>query len=741
MIDSQWFSVSATPFSIVFGVIIIAVCLALSWIALKRTGFKRSHVGLELLRLSLVIMVAIAICQPEWLQKFLPKEKPVVAVVWDESGSMDTQDMVDSRGGAAAPFISRRESIQTLINPANWQPVRDRPNADPLNIAIEPFSSALARPRQGSDLNAALVATIEKHANLRAVVMISDGSWNIGGSPTQSATQLRMKNVPVFAIGVGSETALPDIEVTSLDAPTFGVVNKPTRIPFSITSTLARDAQISVVLTSSDDDEITGEYTIPANSVLRETFVWSPKQIGDYELKIDVPVTDGERITDNNTISAPISIRKESLKVLVVDSFPRWEYRYLRNALARDPGVDVACLLYHADLKHVGGGKDYIKKFPQTLDELSKFDVIFLGDVGVGDGQLTLEDCRRIKGLVENQATGLILMPGFRGRQLSLVETELGDLFPILFDMRQPRGWGSRIPGEFQLTELGSQSLLTKLADSPAANTSVWRSLPGFQWFAPILRAKVGSQVLAVHATESNENGRIALLVTKTYGAGKILFMGTDGAWRWREGVEDKYHYRYWGQVVRWMAYQRNMANGESVRLFYSPDRPRTSETLSLNANVMALDGEPLQNGNVNVQIVAPSGNTQTVKLAAQTDAEQWGLFSGFFVPEENGEHVATLTCQETGANLQTTISVQGLEREKIGRPANLEALQEIVLITRGKMVAVEKTMDLMNAINDLPEPEPQIRRIRLWAHPVWAGTMIFLLAGFWVGRKFVGFI
>jgi hypothetical protein len=291
------------------------------------------------------------------------------------------------------------------------------------------------------------------------------------------------------------------------------------------------------------------------------------------------------------------------------------------------------------------------------------------------------------------------------------------------------------------LTEVGSQSLLTKLADSPAANQSVWRSLPGFQWYAPVLRAKVGSQVLAVHASESNENGRIVLLATKTFGVGKILFMGTDGAWRWREGVEDKYHYRFWGQVARWMAYQRNMAGGDSMRLFYSPDRPRTGQTLSLNANVMALSGEPLQDGNVNVQIVAPSGKTQTVKLSAQSEDEQWGLFSGFFVPEENGQHDATLTCQETGATLETTISVQGLEREKIGQPANLDALQEIAAITRGKLVSVEQITELMNAIKELPEPEPQIRRIRLWAHPIWAGTMILLLGLFWVGRKLVGFI
>jgi len=745
MIDSQWFSLSITPFAILFGLSIIVACCVLSWMALKRTGFKRSHVALELLRLVLVTMVAIVICQPEWLQQFLPNEEPVVAVVWDESGSMQTQDVVDPQGGPTAVAISRRDSIQSLVDAKNWESFQGEENPNQLKIVIEPFSSSLAAAKQGSDLNAILATTMEKHDNLRAVVMISDGSWNVGGSPTESASQLRMKDIPVFTVGVGSETALPDIEVTSLDAPTFGVVNKPTRIPFTISSTMARDVPVTVRFASSNGSEMDwdmeSQFVIPANDVLQGTFVWSPKKVGEYRLTISVPPQDDERITANNEMSAPISIRKESLKVLVVESYPRWEYRYLRNALARDPGVDVSCLLYHPDLEAVGGGKDYINEFPQTLDELAKFDVIFLGDVGIGDGQLTVEDCRNIKGLVQNQATGLILMPGMAGRQLGLAETELSDLFPVLFDLKQPKGWGSLLQSEFQLTEAGSQSLLTKLADSPAANRSVWQSLPGFQWYAPVLRAKVGSQVLAVHATESNENGRIALLATKTFGSGKILFMGTDGAWRWREGVEDKYHYRFWGQVARWMAYQRNMAGGESMRLFYSPDRPRTGQTLSLNANVMALSGEPLQSGNVNVQIIAPSGNTQSVKLSSQSDAQQWGLFSGYFIPEESGEHDATLVCQETGATLNTKISVQGQQREKLGKPANLETLKEIAAITRGKLVPADQMTDLFNAIKELPEPEPKIRRIRLWAHPLWAATMVTLLGLFWTGRKLVGFI
>ena len=46
------------------------------------------------------------------------------------------------------------------------------------------------------------------------------------------------------------------------------------------------------------------------------------------------------------------------------------------------------------------------------------------------------------------------------------------------------------------------------------------------------------------------------------------------------------------------------------MRLFYSPDRPRTGDVLTLNANVMSLSGEALRDGMVidlPKQIFAPS--------------------------------------------------------------------------------------------------------------------------------------
>jgi hypothetical protein len=718
---------------IIIGVLAVAVTAVLCWIAWQRSGFAKGTGALEAIRLLLVVLVALTLNQPEILQEFHPEEVPTLVVLYDESNSMLTKDIIDEANPTNPPS-SRADWIKPLLEKEVWKELDGR-----FNLVFEPFSSGEKNAKEATDLNSVLASTLENHSNLQAVVLFSDGDWNVGDPPVRAATQFRMKNTPIFAIGVGSATKLPDIEIVSVDAPQFGVIRKSIRIPFVIQSSLPRDFDATVTMKPSKGPELTRQVRVPAMSVFQDSFTWLPTEIGDFKITVSIPKHASEVLTDNNERTVPVSVRKEAIKVLLVESLPRWEYRYLRNALERDPGVDVSCLLFHPDIQVVGGGKGYIEKFPENLEQLSKFDVVFIGDVGVGPGQLTVEQCRLLKGLVQNQASGLIFMPGFRGGHFSLQATELYDLYPVVLDDTQTRGWGSRTPAQFELTDTGRSSLLTKLEEAEDDNATVWRSLPGFHWYAPILRARAGTEVLAVHKTQSNRYGRIPLLVTRTFGTGKILFMGTDGAWRWREGVEDKYHYRFWGQVARWMAYQRNIASDDSMRLFFAPDRPRTGAVVTLNANVMGASGGPLQNGTVIVRVVSPTDETETVRMSAI--GSEWGLFSGRFTPKEPGEYKLQMTCRENGSTLNTTLTVQGVAREKLGQPARYDVLKEIATVSRGSLTDTSKTKALLAEIADLPEPEPIIRRVRIWSHIAWASFLIFLLAVFWVGRKFNGVI
>ncbi|MCA9024112.1 MAG: hypothetical protein KDA86_02745 [Planctomycetaceae bacterium] len=729
---SQSLTFQATPAAILLGVLTIGATVVVCVLAWRRSGYRPTTGLMEGLRLLIVSLIAITLLQPEWLTEYRPESRPSVLVLTDISRSMETRDVVDAANPSTLPR-TRAEAAAALQDETFWQSLTSR-----FDVVQESFSSSLPEPAEGSDLNLALTDALKKHDNLAAVVLTTDGDWNAGEPPVRAASELRKKGVPVIAVAQGSDSRLPDLDLLRVDAPTFGVAGKALRIPFVIDSSLPRETTATVTLTTSSGEAVTSQVTIPAMGQLNDSLLWTPYEEGEYELTVKVPVDRAEVIPENNERVVPIAIRTEELRVLLVESLPRWEYRYLRNALERDPGVEVSCLLFHPGLSKVGGGKGYLKAFPGTMDELSEYDVVFLGDVGVEAGQLTLEDCRLIKALVQSHASGLVWMPGMRGAQLSFVGTELEELYPVVLDPSQPRGWGAQVPAHMELTEAGRRSLLTQLEDTEDANIRLWETLPGFQWFAAANRPRAGSEVLAVHQSQSTEFGRVPLLVTRTYGTGKILYLGTDSAWRWREGVEDKYHYRFWGQVARWMAYQRSMAQGETMRLFYSPDRPKSGDTVALFANVMQSTGEPLQGGHVSVSVVGPDGESETVRLAPE---DEWGLYQGAFTPDDAGEYKLTLSSRESDATLETTLAVRNIRRERIGQPARIDVLNEIAAITGGQVLQVTELSQLTERLAALPEPQASIRRLRLWCHPVWAGFLIVLLGLFWTGRKLTGVI
>lgn len=733
-----------TPWSVVTSVVLVLIAAGLCFAAWRRSGYRASMGLLELLRLALVIVAAVLLNQPEVVHEYRPEEKPTIAVLWDASPSMETRDAADQAhkvpaGPATAGSLSRHQAIAALTDASFWKQLDER-----FQVVVQSFSGpdgASGKPAQSStELYGPLATAPAKFKNLVGVVLISDGDWNAGLPPVEAATLLRLKGVPVLSVPVGQPVRLPDVEVRSLDAPTFAVLGKSVRVPFTIESSLPREYVTTVTLRTSNGDEVSKEVRIAPMGVTHEWLAWKPATLGDVTLTLEVPPHHDETLTDNNKMSVPVSVRQEKLRVLVVESYPRWEYRYLRNALSRDPGVELSCLLFQPGLSKPGGGnKDYIRQFPTGLDELSRFDVVFLGDVGVGNGQLTEEQCGWLKGLVEHQASGIVFMPGSRGLQLSLQKTELDALYPVVLDEAKPDGWGSNIPCHFILTELGRRSLLTKLADSEEENMEVWEGLPGFQWYAPVLRARPGVEVLAVHKDSENKFGRMPLLATRTYGAGKVLFMGTDGAWRWRRGVEDKYHYRFWGQVVRWMAYQRNMAKGETMRLYYAPDQPQIDGTLTLNANVMNSNGEPLQGGDVTARITAPSGKAESVGFVSSGDA--WGAYSAQFTAREPGRHQVVLTCKQTGAALETSLFVQGGTTERVGRAARPEVMEEISRVTRGKVMRLDRPDEIVSSLASLPDPSLSVHRVQLWSHPLTAGLVIVLMGVFWIGRKVIGLI
>jgi hypothetical protein len=728
---------SLTASAIMPGACFVLVVVVLAFVAARRGRFRAEVIRLETFRVLIALAIALTLLQPEWKQTFQPEHRGTVAVLIDTSKSMQTPDSV-APGAASTESntpLSRADIAAAMADEATWSSLNER-----FNVVIDTFNSTLPQqPEEATDIQAALDSVCNQHPHLRAVVLVSDGDWNAGGSPTQAATRLRVAEVPVFALATGSTEALPDIALTGFHAPIFAVAGKPVRIPVTIDSTLPRDEPLTLELSASNTPETATTLRInaPARDSIDDSLLWHPTTTGEIELTLRILPSENETYTDNNTLSASVTIREERLRVLLLETYPRWEYRYLRNALQRDPGVTVDCLLLHPDIATVASGPGYLEAFPDQAT-LAGYDVVFLGDIGIAPGQLSETQTGMIRNLVRDQAAGLVFLPGLHGFQHTLLDSEISELIPVTFDTRQPNGWGAQIPGRFVLTEAGTRSLLTRLEDDDTASTLAWSRLPGFHWYAAALRSKVGSETLATHNTQTTRFGRVPLMVTRTFGAGKILYMGSDSAWRWRKGIEDRYHYRFWGQVVRWMAYQRNMAVGEKMRLFYSPERPRQHETITLNANVMASSGEPLEDGIVIAEIKAPNSDLSTIRLASAGE-DSWGLFSASFTPQEAGIHKLRLSCAQSGSPVELDIPVRSASRERLGQPARPDVLAEIAQLTRGTLLPASQSASVLASIVSLPERDPEIRRLPLWAHPAWAGMLLLLLAVFWILRKRAG--
>jgi len=320
-----------------------------------------------------------------------------------------------------------------------------------------------------------------------------------------------------------------------------------------------------------------------------------------------------------------------------------------------------------------------------------------------------------------------------------LLNSSLKDLFPVELDTNKPGGLGFENESQLVLTSIGKRHWLTRFDSDEDKNDELWKQLPGFYWSASVEKSRPGSEVLAVHGSQRNQWGRMPLLVTRPAGSGKVLFLGTDSAWRWRRGVEDKFHYRFWGQVVRWMAHQRHLSEKDGIRLSYTPESPQAGDTVFLQSTVLDQSGFPVDKGPVTGKLTSPSGRAERLDFT-QIDGG-WGVFKSSFTAQEAGPYKLQLDSEPYNRHLATEILVSRPVIEKQGQPVNAQILSEITSLTQGASYPMADLDKMVSQIALLPEPKPVERRIRVWSDPKWGGAILLLLTLYWAGRKWAGLI
>jgi hypothetical protein len=703
----------------------LAVATAVT--AVRRSPHRRGvTLSLEIFRLALILLLLFTLCRPEWVRRSAATARRTLVVLEDRTDSMATVDVATE---SDMPHQSRARWTADFVRNMDWS----LPGSG-LQVVLRPMEASASG---GTDLHGALLDVLREHADLRAVLLLSDGDWTAGQDPLGAAARYRLRDVPIHTLAIGDEAYLPDLVLEDVRAPAYALAEERLLVPFTVRNRFAKAVQVPVRLTASDGSDASRVVRVEPGGMASGTLALAPMAEGVTTLELRIPVLPGEVDPSNNVARAQVLVRREILRVLLIEGAPRWEYRYLRNALQRDPGVEVGTLLLHPNLP-TASGPGYLDAFPPTLEALSAYDVIFLGDVGIGPRGLRTEEAARLAGVVAEHACGLVFLPGILGEQARLVGSPLADLLPVTLDPSQPTGSAGPIESNLDLTVEGRRHLLSLFDADPERNAAIWQRLPGFWWHAPVVKSRPGSATLAVHASARNEWGRLPLLVVRDHGLGKVLYLGTDGAWRWRRSVEDRHHYRFWAQVVRWMAHARHRAANQRLRLLLTPEAPRPGDRLQLHALALQPDGSPLRQPALTVRLETPSGRAEEIVLA-QADAE-WGTYRGSAVLPEPGTYRLDVRERDLPA-LSRELEVAPVRVEAIGRPARPDTLASLSELTGGRSSPAPATAELLNALHAAPETLVVEQRVRLWSHPAWGGAILGLLAAYWIGRKLAGTI
>ena len=742
----------------------------------RTLGGKRSRqvVGLRLASLALLAWILM---EPTLVRQVKRKLDRQVAVLWDQSASMG---LIDEGANHSRADIARDAVKQSGILEKLGEQVRIRE----IQFARSPESGAGSSAEgwdMTTDIAAALDTVLEQVPpdELAGAILLTDGRHNRPSRIEDSSRRFGTLDAPLGIVAVGSPVPPRDASVLAVRSPDAIHLGDRMKVSADVKFDGYKGMQAKVRLTC--DGRTIGEKTItvPEDRHREEIkFVHLPEQggTGIYQIEIDPLV--GERFEDNNDWSFETAITEARTNVLLVDSYPRWEFRYLRNLFyGRDKSIHLQWLLLNPD--HVEGqtpvdvaasaarpfGEASATRLPENEEEWRKFDVIILGDLpaaAISDGTWAI-----ISRCVNERGALLVFVagPGYMPHTLSAPQAR--DLLPL------DPGWSNRTlfgqtekPFRLSLTAEGRNHPITRHADGSLSNEQTWSRFPALQWRHPVQSIKEGADVLLAAAGDDEVDGdpvpadaagldaalddlarrrekesQNALLVTRQTGRGKVAAVLTDRTWRLREGAGDVHHHRFWGNLVRWGTGPLLRAGNDKVslgtdQLTYTADDP-----ITLTARLRDDKLNPAPDPSLRAEILRDGKVVATVPLVAQEGSNglHEGKVTSLKTPGLFQVRLVGKKAPDGKADLSTNFRVVGARGpvELADTTLYQALLDAAAAASGGKVVKPEEMDSLLPLFLTEGANREEIRETSLWDNFfVFAALALALTAEWWLRRK-----
>lgn len=717
---------------------------------LGRTIRRHSSPILLSLRITLITLVAACLFRPILLVKAAVAQQNFLAVLIDDSRSMQITDAPPAESGSVASRgdYARRQFAETS---AGVLPSL----AEKFVVRTFRFSSAAAR-LAGPDeltfagaqtkLGAALEGVRQELAGLplAGIVMVSDGADTTEAALSDALLSMKAAAVPVFTVGVGEDRLARDIQIDRVSTPRRAL--KGTSLLVDAVVRQSGYAGQTVTLDVEDAGRIVGSETLTLaadgepSAVRVRVMATDP---GARILTFRIAPQPGEVIPQNNTRESMVTVVDRRERILHYEGSPRFEMKFLRQAVKDDENLEVVTLQRTAENKFTRIGVDdpehLLGGFPKTREELFAYRGLIISNVEAS--AFSGDQLRMIAEFAERRGGGLLMLGGPQAfSEGGYAGTPVADVLPVTLAGAVRAANDDNPPAHLSVrpTRAGQSHAVTQVAPNEAASIARWPSLPSLTSVNYVRSVKPGATVLL--SGGGGRGGDQPVLVWQRYGRGKAIAHTVQDSWRWQMDasmpLEDQTHENYWRQMLRWLVDDVP----DAVEAHTSVDRVEPEEPVGVVADVVDPAFLELNDARVTAVVTGPGGEIE--ELPVQWSGERDGEYRATFIPKAQGVYGLRIEATRAGKTIgasQTQVRAVPSDAEYFDAAMQAPRLQRIADETGGRFYTASTVGGLAEDLQYTGKGVTTIEEREFWHMPVVLLALLALMSAEWILRRRVG--
>lgn len=720
---------------------VIGTVVVVAWSYRQLMGSKGARVFLAVVRGVLFLLVCSLIAGPLLRLPIIENQRDWIAVLVDRSRSMSVVDQHNSDGTTQ----SRDDVARELLANGVWAEIDKDRETIWLGFHASAFEIDPAHVPDANGWSTDLTVPIETALRKLAgrptsgIIVMTDGRT---AHPIDRGVYrtLQERAVPVFPVAIGSAQAMTDLAIVEAEAPARAFIRDQVPVVATLRC-VGGTAQAPVMVDLLD--EMTGQ-TIDtveikpsefSNQQAEAVLTGNRTEAGSSKWIVKVRAGPQDLVSANDSQVVEVDFVDRPLRILYIEGYPRWEYRYLKNMLVREVSFQSSIMLLSADRDFAQEGNAPLERLPQTTEEFDAYDLFILGDVP--SNSLSSTQITQIHRSVSERGAGLLWIAGERSTPNSWIGSELEDLLPI-------RGVPERLDEVVfaDPTESALRAGVMRLGETAGERWPIALSSAGergrLEWAQriPPEALKPASETLAQAKSQS---GVVlgSLVVSMRFGAGLIVYVATDESWRWRHGIGETFQERYWIQFIRYLSRGVVGADGRPFQLTIEPKQPEVATPALIRVEIQ----DPRQNSSIgdsqlDVQIDPLEQQVGATQHAIQLTRDSTGWF-GLWTAEAAGAWRIRAESASVG-KLEQIVNVVRVDAELANPETDHPQLLDLATRTGGTVVKPSEIDRLTQLL-----PRRAVGRERSIVDPIWNSpaalfAVISLLFIEWVGRRWL---